>query len=284
MMAYCLIFPGQGSQFPGMSRGLDLDRSIDGALCALMENGPEDRLNETVNAQPAVLSVSIALWERSGLKDPALVMGHSLGEYTALVAAGSLDASEAVGLVMKRAGFMDASRPRGEGGMAAVIGLSRVEVEEAISAFDDLWVANLNGASQIVVSGSARSIDAAARLLREKGAKRVVPLKVSVASHCPYMDPARKSLEGHLQGVVIRPPSCPVVPNATAQPEEDPDRIRMLLAEQLVRPVLFEDSVLAARARGIDHFIEIGPRSVLAPLVRRIVPGVKVEVIANDRD
>ena len=281
-MAYCLIFPGQGSQFPGMSRGLDLDRSLQRDLCALMENGPEDQLDETVNAQPAVLSVSAALWVRSGLKEASLVMGHSLGEYTALVAAGFLQAAEAIGLVMKRAGFMDASRPRGQGGMAAVMGLSRQDIEQVLSGFSDLWVANLNGASQIVVSGSVQSIQAATPLLKEKGAKRVVPLKVSVASHCPYMDTARKSLEDHLRNIVFRTPSCPVVPNATARPERDPDRIRELLADQLVSPVRFEESILAARAQGIDHFIEIGPRSVLAPLIRRIAPGVKVEVIAND--
>lgn len=265
-----------------MSRGLDLDRSIQGDLCALMENGPEDQLDETVNAQPAVLSVSVALWERSGLKEPALVMGHSLGEYTALVAAGSLQAPEAIRLVMKRAAFMDASRPRGQGGMAAVMGLSRQELEQVLSDIPDLWVANLNGASQIVVSGSVQSIQNATPLLREKGAKRVVSLKVSVASHCPYMDTARKSLEDHLRNFDLRAPSCPVVPNATARPERDTERIRALLADQLVSPVRFEESILAARAQGIDHFIEIGPRSVLAPLLRRMTPGVKVEVIAND--
>lgn len=281
-MAYCLIFPGQGSQFPGMSRGIDLDRSVQGDLYALMESGPEDRLDQTVNAQPAVLSVSVALWERSALRDPAVVMGHSLGEYSALVAAGSLDPSEAIGLVTRRAAFMDASRPRGAGGMAAVMGLARQEVEDVASLLPDLWVANLNGAFQVVVSGSVRSLEAATPLLREKGAKRVVPLKVSVASHCPYMDEARKSLGDHLRGVDFRTPACPVIPNVTARPETDPARIKMLLADQLVNPVRFEESVGAAVALGIDHFIEIGPRSVLAPLVRRMVPGAKVEVVVND--
>lgn len=281
-MAYCLIFPGQGSQFPGMSQGLDLDRSIQGDLRALMENGPEDRLDETLNAQPAVLSVSAALWQRSGLDDPALVMGHSLGEYTALVAAGSLQVPEAIGIVAKRAAFMDASRPRGQGGMAAVMGLSRQEIGQVLADIPDLWVANLNGASQIVVSGSLQSIQTATPLLRERGAKRVVSLNVSVASHCPYMDTARKSLEDHLRNIDLGAPSCPVVPNVTARPERDPARIRTFLAEQLVRPVRFEESILAARAQGVNHFIEIGPRSVLAPLIRRMAPGVKLEVIAND--
>ncbi|HPI93656.1 MAG TPA: ACP S-malonyltransferase [Deltaproteobacteria bacterium] len=281
-MAYCLIFPGQGSQFPGMSRGLDLDRSIQGELRALMENGPEDLLGETVNAQPAILSVCAALWERSGLTDPAAVLGHSLGEYTALVAAGCLTTSEAVRLVTKRAEFMDASRPRGEGCMAAVLGLAHEKVEQVVSGLPDLWVANLNGASQVVISGSARSMDAAAPILREKGAKRLVPLKVSLASHCPYMDRARKDLGSYLEEIDLGTPRCPVISNASAAAETEPGRIKSLLADQLTHPVRFEESVLEACSRGIDHFIEIGPRSVLAPLVRRIAPGVKVEVIAND--
>lgn len=281
-MAYCLIFPGQGSQFPGMSRGLDMEPSVHGHLCNLMENGPEDQLEQTLHAQPAVLSVSAALWERSGLKDPAAVMGHSLGEYAALVAAGCLNTSEALSLVRKRAEFMDSSRPQGAGGMAAVMGLSRQEIDEIIAGFPELWVANLNGASQVVISGSVKSIDAASSRLKDRGAKRVVPLGVSVASHCPYMETARRSLEGYLRHVELREPSCPVISNASARPERDPARIKELLADQLVSPVLFEESVQAANALGIDHFVEIGPRSVLAPLVRRIAPGVKVEVITND--
>lgn len=265
-----------------MSRGLTLVRAVDDGLRTLMEHGPEDELGQTVNVQPAVLSVSVALWEGSGLKDPAVVMGHSLGEYTALVAAGSLQADSALELVKKRAGFMDASSPKGSGGMAAVIGMSVQNIEEVISEFSDLWVANLNGASQVVISGSIRAIDSATPLLKEKGARRVVPLKVSVASHCPYMAHAREALEGYLKGIKIKEPSCPVISNVSARPETDPERIRVLLAEQLVSPVRFEESVRAAAGLGIDHFIEIGPRSVLAPLVRRIAPGTNVEVITND--
>jgi [acyl-carrier-protein] S-malonyltransferase len=281
-MAYCLIFPGQGSQFPGMSRGLELAQGIPGDLCALMEDGPGEDLDRTVNAQPAVLGVSVALWRRSGFQAPAAVLGHSLGEYTALVASGCLSPGEAIALVKKRASFMDASYPPGEGGMAAVIGLGPRQVEETIAQVQDLWIANLNGPSQVVVSGNRRSIEEAIPLLREQGAKRVVPLKVSVASHCPYMARAREDLGQCLASLELKPPSCPVVSNASARPETDPERIRGLLADQLVQPVRFEESVLAARAMGIDEFVEIGPRSVLAPLVKRIVPGARLEVITND--
>lgn len=281
-MPYCLIFPGQGSQFPGMSRGLSLDSAIDGGLISLMENGPEEELGLTVNAQPSVLCVSAALWERSGLKDPALVMGHSLGEYTALVAGGSLSAGHAIELVRQRAGFMESSREKGSGGMAAVIGLSEQEVEDVISGLEELWVANLNGASQVVISGRTSSINSAVLLLKDKGAKRVVPLKVSVASHCPYMDKAEEALENHLKGVDIKEPFCPVVANVNARPVTSPDQIKALLARQLTSPVRFEESVRTAAGMGVDTFIEIGPRSVLAALVKRIVPGVKVEAITND--
>jgi len=265
-----------------MSNGLALDGAVDSFLCTLMEKGPNEELGWTVNAQPAVLSVSMALWERSELKEPAAVMGHSLGEYTALVAAGSIPPHEAMDLVKNRARFMDASHPEGMGGMAAVIGMSWQDVEDVIAGIGDLWVANLNGGSQIVISGSTRSIDVAAPLLKEGGARRVVPLKVSVASHCPYMDNATKSLQAYLGTIEIKAPLCPLIANVSALPETDPSRIKELLGEQLVKPVRFEESVLSAAGLGIDRFIEIGPRSVLAPLVKRIVPDAKVEVITND--
>ena len=134
----------------------------------------------------------------------------------------------------------------------------------------------------LVISGNVRSLSAAVPLLKERGAKRVVALKVSVASHCPYMEKAKISLSGYLRDIDIAVPACSVIPNASAQPEKDPERIRNLLAEQLVRPVRFEESVRNVVNMGIRRFVEIGPRSVLAPLVKRIVPGVEVEVIAND--
>jgi len=281
-MPYCLIFPGQGSQFPGMSKGLELNKAVGVGLRSLMENGPDEELGRTIHAQPSVLSVSAALWERSGLTDPAAVMGHSLGEYTALVAAGSIATDGAIDLVTRRAEFMEASGAGRSGGMAAVIGMSEHEVEQAIAAIDDLWVANLNGVSQVVISGNTGSIEAAAVLLKGRGAKRVVPLKVSVASHCPHMDKARDSLAEHLKGIRIGTPGCPVIANASARPETDPERIRLLLSLQLTSPVRFEESVRTALGMGIDSFVEIGPRSVLAALIKRIAPGAKVEVIAND--
>ena len=265
-----------------MSKGLKLDNAVDPGLQTIMDGGPEEDLDQTVNAQPAVLSVSAALWGRSGLSDPDFVIGHSLGEYTALVAAGSLQVGQAVELVKKRAVFMNSSKPRGTGGMAVVIGLSADEVADVLKPLRDVWIANINGASQIVISGNTRSIDAAVPMLKDKGARRVVPMKVSVASHCPFMEKAKSNLRGHLAGLKLEKPVCPVISNVTAQPETDPDRIRALLAEQLVSPVQFEKSVLNVAGTGIRRFIEIGPRSVLAALVRRIVPDLQVEAITND--
>lgn len=280
-MGCCLIFPGQGSQFPGMSRGLDVAGLVPGRLSRLMDEGPADQLDRTVNAQPSVLAVSVLLWRRCGLLEPDFVLGHSLGEYTALVAAGCLGLEEALELVGMRAEFMEASSPPGKGGMAAVVGLDPGVVEDVCRGFDDLWVANLNGASQVVIAGGALSLKAAVEPLRERGARRVVPLKVTVASHCPFMNDASAALREYLGGVELMRPSCPVISNVTAAPADDPDALRELLWRQLTSPVRFEESVRKACALGVDRFVEIGPRSVLAPLVRRIAPSARVDVVVS---
>lgn len=278
-MGYCLVFPGQGSQFPGMSSGLETRELLDEHLCSLMERGPGSELDRTTNAQPAILAVSVLLWRRSGLASPACVMGHSLGEYAALVAAGCLNAHVAVDVVANRARFMEESMGGADGGMAAVIGLSAHAIDDVCSSLDDLWVANLNGASQVVIAGSMQSIRKATALLKDKGAKRVIPLGVRVASHCPYMRGARAMLEAYLEGVEMMRPSCPVISNVSAEPEDDPVRIKALLGEQLTSPVRFEESVRRAWEMGVDRFVEIGPKSVLAPLIRRILPGAAVEAL-----
>ena len=278
-MPYCLIFPGQGSQFPGMSTGLDLRWTGDDALIGLMENGPEDTLRQTTNAQKAVFAVTAALWERSGLDRPAVAMGHSLGEYMALVASRAIPLRECYTLVERRARAMQDAMPGGSGAMAAVLGLPSDDVARLIEPVQHVWVANLNSPGQVVISGDASSVKDAALVLKENGARRVVPLGVAVASHCPLMEPAGKVLREYLNGVRFERPRSRVVFNATAREESDPEKIRENLALQLVSPVRWEDSVRYAADQGIDRFIEIGPRSVLAPLVKRIVPQAKVEVI-----
>lgn len=278
-MPYCLIFPGQGTQFPGMSAGLDLSWTADPVLQGLMAQGPEDVLTRTVNAQKAVYAVTAALWEESGLNDPLMVMGHSLGEYMALTASGALSRDDCFALVCLRAAAMDSAMPAGQGAMAAVLGMRAEEIEEALESLDGAWVANLNLQGQTVISGDRAAVEEAGRVLKGRGAKRVVPLQVGVASHCPRMEPARQRLTGHLRGVPLTNPRVSVVFNATASEESDPEKIRRLLADQLVKPVLWEKSVRYARSRGVDTFIEIGPKSVLGPLVRKIAPEANVEVI-----
>ncbi len=278
-MPYCLIFPGQGSQFPGMSAGLDLRWTGDDELIGLMENGPEDTLRQTTNAQKAVFAVTAALWERSGLDGPAVTMGHSLGEYMALVASRAIPVRECYTLVERRARAMQDAMPGESGAMAAVLGLSADDVARLIEPVQNVWVANLNSPGQVVISGEASSVKDAALVLKENGARRVAPLEVAVASHCPLMKPAGKVLREYLKGVRFERPCSRVVFNATAQEESDPEKIRENLALQLVSPVRWEESVRYAADQGIDRFVEIGPRSVLAPLVKRIVPQAKVEVI-----
>ena len=280
-MPYCLIFPGQGTQFPGMSAGLDLQWTGDGPLIDLMAKGPEDVLTQTANAQKAVFAVTASLWMRSGLDRPEIAMGHSLGEYMALAVSGALSVPECYRLVEKRARAMQDAMAPGSGSMAAVLGMPAADVAALIEPLADVWIANINTKDQVVIAGRASAVEGASRVLKEGGARRVVPLNVSVASHCPLMEPARKALREYLHEVDVRGPDVRVVFNASAREESEPEKIKDLLALQLVSPVQWERSVKYAAGLGIDRFVEIGPKSVLAPMIRRIVPGAKVEVVTS---
>jgi [acyl-carrier-protein] S-malonyltransferase len=273
-MQYCIVFPGQGTQFIGMTGGLDLS-GVPDDLGKLMAEGPEEQLNLTMNAQPAVLSVSLALWKESGFDSPAMVMGHSLGEYSALVASGSLKLTDAVSLVKKRGEFMQASPA---GSMAAVVGLTETDLAEALAPLGDVYMANINGAGQIVISGTKDAVERAVPLLKEKKA-RVVPLNVSVASHCPLMNDASERLSEYLKQIEINKPVCDMVFNVTARTETDPDQIKDLLRRQLISPVRWAQSVEYAISKGIETFIEIGPKSVLAALIKKIAPGFNCEIL-----
>lgn len=265
-----------------MSAGLDLAWTRDEPLVELAANGPEDELTKTTNAQKAIFAVTVSLWERSGLDAPAAVMGHSLGEYMALTAAGAFSAARGYALVAERARLMHEAMPAGAGAMAAVLGMPLEEIGRLISPAGKVWVANINTAGQVVISGEAAAVKRASKLLKENGARRVVPLNVAVASHCPLMEPAARALEDHLRGVEVRKPGVPVIFNTTARQESDPDRIRDLLARQLVSPVRWQSSVEYVLGLGIERFIEIGPRSVLASLVRKIAPRAGVEALTAD--
>jgi len=286
-----LVFPGQGSQFVGM--GLDLcaqypearavfdeaDTALGFGLSRLCFEGPEDELDDTINTQPAVLTTSIATLRTMGTLNEAGVVssvaGHSLGEYSALVAAGRVSFGEALRLVRERGRLMKEAGERRPGGMAAVLGLSPESVAEACAvAREDtgtiVQVANINAPGQVVVSGEKRGLERAIELAQEQGARRVVRLAVSIASHSVLMDSASAGLRGVLDGVEFRETDTPVVGNVTAKPLQDSDAIREELARQMVSPVQWVESVLWMIKHGASTFVEIGPKDTLSKLIKHI--------------
>jgi [acyl-carrier-protein] S-malonyltransferase len=289
------LFPGQGSQAAGMGRALCdafpaaravLD-AVDGALgeklSRLCFDGPEEALQLTANTQPAILAVSAAaaavLAERG--VEPDLVAGHSLGEYSALVCAGALDAGEAARAVRARGTFMQEAVPQGRGAMSAVLGLSPEKVkavcEEAAAATGQVVSpANYNEPGQTVIAGAAPAVEAAGARLREAGARRVLPLPVSAPFHCALMQPVRPRLEAVLRAVAWRAPRVPVVTNVEARPNSDPARIVPLLVEQVTAPVRWIECVQELARQGVTRVVEVGPGRVLGGLVRRIDRSIEV--------
>jgi [acyl-carrier-protein] S-malonyltransferase len=286
-----LVFPGQGAQHIGM--GLDLyreypkardvfdeaDAVLEMPLSRLCFEGPEDDLNDTINTQPAILTMSVAalraMSDARPMGEVLAVAGHSLGEYTALVAAGALPFSDAVRLVRERGRLMKEAGQRHPGGMAAVLGLSTEPVttacRQAAKETDTVvQVANHNSPGQIVISGDRIGIDRAVELLKEQGAKRVVPLAVSIASHCPLMDYAAKWLSEAVERVELLKSEVPVVGNVSAQPLVHAAEIREELIKQLVSPVQWVESVQHLVEEGVETFVEIGPKDTLSKLIKRI--------------
>jgi [acyl-carrier-protein] S-malonyltransferase len=292
-MGCAFVFPGQGSQYVGMGRALarvspaaarvfeEADAALGRGLGKLIEEGPEEELRLTWNTQPAILTASVAcfraLREKSGVR-PVAVGGHSLGEYSALVAAGAMDFADAVRAVEKRGRYMQEAVPVGLGAMYAVLGLDAGPLGEicgrASTSDEIVRVANDNCPGQIVISGHTTAVERAAKLALEAGAKRAVPLAVSAPFHCELMAPAAERLAGDLAGIVFRAPSAPVAANAEGKLNGDPARIPDLLRRQVCLPVLWQDCVKAMRAAGADIFVEIGPGKVLSGLVKRIDKGV----------
>ncbi len=282
------VFPGQGSQSVGMLAELGERHSIvqetfDEAsgvlgydLWALCQRGPAERLDETERTQPAMLTAGVAVWRvwrQEGGGRPACMAGHSLGEYTALVCAGALSLPEAVGVVAERARLMQAAVPAGEGGMAAILGLDDEAVRalcREVAGNDVLEAVNFNAPGQVVIAGTAAAVARAVEASRAAGAKRAVPLPVSVPSHCRLMAAASEALSERLAGVEIVTPEIPVVHNVDASPSTDPEAIRRALVRQLHAPVLWVDSVRRMISDGVTLFVEAGPGKVLAGLGRRI--------------
>lgn len=254
-------------------------------LAKLCFAGPKEALNDTLNAQPAILTMSVAalrVLEARNRLEPSFVAGHSLGEYTALVAAAALDFADALLLVRERGRLMKKAGQQYPGAMAAVIGLDHGTVEEvcreASKHVDGAGVvaANFNSPGQVVISGGREALEAAVELARARGARRVIPLAVSVAGHSPLLREAARGLERSLESVPFRPAAVPVVANVTAQPVTEPQEIKDGLVRQLYQPVQWVRSVELMIAQGVSRFVEIGPKNVLAGLIRRINRGVQV--------
>lgn len=286
------IFPGQGSQYVGM--GKEIYENFDEAretfreaseelgydIAKLCFEGPEKELNKTFRTQPAILTVSIAINRillSKGIK-PLVVAGHSLGEYSALVAAEVLSFREAVKITEKRGQFMQEAVPEGKGLMAAILGLERNKIDEICLSVQSGYAspANYNSPGQIVIAGEKEAVEEAMRLAKKKGAKKVVPLSVSVPSHCTLMADASRRLSELLDGIDFKFPLISIVNNADAMFLTDRDSIKNSLIRQLNSPLLWEDSIRVIVDSGIDMFIEVGPGKVLSGLIKRIEPSVKV--------
>ena len=296
-MTLAVVFSPQGSQAVGMGRALaaispgaratfdEADATLGWSVSATCFDGPAERLNDTRQTQPCLLTTSVAAWralaERTDL-NPAVVAGHSVGEYAGLVAAGVLELSSALRLVERRAELM--AGVGGEGGMTAVIGLDRSAVEAVVDAVGrptELVVANDNAPGQVVISGGRDALEAADEALRAAGARRLVRLPVSGAFHSPLMAGVTNELASAFEREPWHDPRVPLVSNVTAEPVADAGRIRALLAEQVRSPVEWVRSVERMVADGVDTVVECGPGTALTGMVRRIAPDVRLANVAD---
>ena len=299
------LFPGQGSQAVGMGAALaeasraardtfdEVDEALGQGLFRLMREGPDEDLRLTENAQPAIMTHALAVFRsltKEGgvdlVKAANFVAGHSLGEYSALCAAGSFDLATTAKLLKLRGQAMQRAVPVGEGGMAALLGtdlaLAR-RIAEAAAQGEVCTVANDNDPSQVVLSGHKGAIDRVVEIAKEMGAKRAVLLPVSAPFHCPLMKPAAEAMQDALSYVVLDDPRVPVFANVTAQAESDPDTIRNLLVEQVTGMVRWRESVANMGEAGVEEFVEIGGK-VLGPMVKRILPDAKVTSVVSIED
>lgn len=263
-------FPVVAATFEEASAALGLD------LWQLTQEGPAEELNKTENTQPAMLAAGVAVWRawrESGGNTPAMMAGHSLGEYSALVCAGALDFSDAVVLVAERGRLMQQAVPEGAGAMAALLGLEDDQVRRVCADASDgevVEAVNFNSPGQVVIAGQATAVERAMLLAKEAGAKRAVPLPVSVPSHCSLMRPAAEQLAARLASVEIKSPEVPVVHNVSVETATRPEQIRELLAAQLFSPVRWVETIGAMKKTGAEVILEAGPGKVLAGLVKRI--------------
>jgi [acyl-carrier-protein] S-malonyltransferase len=298
MSSIAFVFPGQASQYPGMGKELyenfpearqafeEADAALGFSISTLCFEGPEEKLKLTENTQPAILTVSVAaqrVLAARGIR-ARFVAGHSLGEYSALVAAGSLPLAEAVGIVRNRGQYMQEAVPVGEGAMAALLGLDSAEVEalcrEAAQG-DVLSAANLNSPAQIVIAGSTGAVNRAVALAPSRGAKKAILLPVSAPFHCALMKPAERRLEEDLNRVAFHDPEVPLVNNAEARLLTAGAEVRASLIRQVCSPVRWAETIRLLAEQQVRLFIEIGPGRVLSGLIRQVDKGLK---LANVED
>jgi [acyl-carrier-protein] S-malonyltransferase len=295
------IFPGQGSQSVGMGAALadasraardtfdEVDEALGHNLFRLMREGPDEELKLTENAQPAIMAHSLAVFRTMGVRlaDVAnFVAGHSLGEYSALCAAGSFDLPTTARLLKLRGQAMQAAVPVGQGAMAALLGADLAlaqQIADAAAQGEVCTVANDNDPSQVVISGHKGAIDRVIEIAKEMGAKRALPLPVSAPFHCPLMRPAAEAMRDALSYVVLEAPAVPLYANVTAQPEIDPDAIRNQLVEQVTDMVRWRESVANMADAGVEEFIELGGK-VLGSMIKRIVADAKVTSVVTIED
>jgi [acyl-carrier-protein] S-malonyltransferase len=289
-MKIAFVFPGQGSQSVGMMKSFaqlpgvsdtfsEASDAIGQDLWKLVEQGPAEELNLTVNTQPVMLTAGIALhraWRAENGTRPAISAGHSLGEYSALVAGGAIDFADAVTLVRFRAQAMQEAVPAGVGAMAAILGLEddlvRAVCEQASGTNEIVEAANFNSPAQVVIAGNKAAVERAMEVAKGKGAKRAIMLPMSVPSHCSLMRPAAERMRERLKAVKIGTSNVPVLQNADVKSAESADGVRDALVRQLYQPVRWVDTIRAIVLTGATHIVECGPGKVLAGLNKRIAP------------
>ncbi|WP_194090658.1 ACP S-malonyltransferase [Vibrio hibernica] len=299
MSKFAVVFPGQGSQTVGMLSDLgeqydvvkstfsEASEALGYDLWALVQNGPVEDLNETFRTQPALLAASVAIWRvwnEVGGAQPQIIAGHSLGEYTALVCAGVIDFKQAIKLVALRGELMQQAVPAGVGAMYAIIGLDDAAIAQACEdAAQDEVVSpvNFNSPGQVVIAGNKAAVERAGALCKEAGAKRALPLPVSVPSHCALMKPAADKLAEALLDIEFSTPVIPVINNVDVIAQTDPEKIKDALVRQLYNPVRWTEGVVSISEQGIENLLEFGPGKVLTGLTKRIVKTLSAQAV-ND--
>jgi len=296
-MSLSMIFPGQGSQAVGMMSEMaeqhplvkdiygEASDALGADLWALTQQGPIEDLSKTENTQPALLTAGVAVWrvwQSLGGSQPHMMAGHSLGEYTALVCAGALSFDDGVALVRDRGRYMQDAVPEGQGAMAAIIGLDDEKVREVCRQTADgdvLQAVNFNAPGQVVIAGSADAIARATVTMKEAGAKRALPLPVSIPAHSSLMTAASERLSERIAGIEFSMPNVPVLHNCNVEVATNVEQIKENLVTQLDSPVRWVESVQAMHNNGVTRFVESGPGKVLSGMVKRIVKGVEVSSI-----